>query len=828
VTDLTSIQAVLAEKFGDQRVVFWHDPSSEYADDLETLTLDDVNIVRVEGNEFGVKNLLLADHKTNHLVYRAGEVLPGTQNWLLDLELAYGVFTADKVSMLMQEFGLDNPAHADVIADHLKFFAANSRKQALKKHLKKGDDPSQMRAKMSQVLVKASGHWLTDIVREILTENAYGKDAKLKELTTYGLDEFFWGGLKTIYQYPSENPSVDDFVLWMYYRAFDKFASEVPDQYKNIRNDFNSLRYDVRTQGVITKLASRAADALDIAEKIENRDIDSIADITIFEEVDCKVIHELATVVANGTITPRDTEATIKKRSHSMWQAKYAQQYDAILSASKLLTAIAALPTSIASMEAGLETYQSDWHRIDKHYRHFTYAYQTAEFKKSLEALKAEVDKQYSNTYLYNFGSLWQHTLEDLTQWKSTALDPQTKFYTRNVKPLLKDGRSKAVVIVSDGMRYEVGYELASLIRNEDRLDAALTAVLGSLPSYTQLGMASLLPHKKLEPDPTGMPVFADGKPTNGTANRDKILQSVNGHAMTAADVTAMSRDELRDLYKQHQVIYVYHDRIDALGDNAKTESSVFQAVAETLQELLALVKKFTGAIATNIVITADHGFLYQDIPLEESYYVSQSPQGEAVTKANRRFVLGRSLQPSSSFMTFTAEQVGLSGDLDIQIPKSIHRIKQPGSGTRYVHGGASLQEIVVPVITVNKKRVSDVRSVNVDIKPDTDKITTGQLSVNLLQSEPVTDKIQAREVRLGLYVKGTLISSQPVITFDSTSEDQRDRYQKVALYLTKDADEFNHQPVELRVESPIPNTSQWKIFARANYTLKRSFTTDF
>jgi hypothetical protein len=148
VTDLTSIQAVLAEKFGDQRVVFWHDPSSEYADDLETLTLDDVNIVRVEGNEFGVKNLLLADHKTNHLVYRAGEVLPGTQNWLLDLELAYGVFTADKVSMLMQEFGLDNPAHADVIADHLKFFAANSRKQALKKHLKKGDDPSQMRAKM--------------------------------------------------------------------------------------------------------------------------------------------------------------------------------------------------------------------------------------------------------------------------------------------------------------------------------------------------------------------------------------------------------------------------------------------------------------------------------------------------------------------------------------------------------------------------------------------------------------------------------------------------------------------------------------------------------
>lgn len=178
--------------------------------------------------------------------------------------------------------------------------------------------------------------------------------------------------------------------------------------------------------------------------------------------------------------------------------------------------------------------------------------------------------------------------------------------------------------------------------------------------------------------------------------------------------------------------------------------------------------------------------------------------------------------------MTFTSAQAGLVGDIDIQIPKSIHRIPQPGAGTRYVHGGASLQEIVVPVITVNKKRKSDVRAVNVDLMPETDKITTGQLAVKLLQREAVADKIQPRQVRLGLYVGDTLISDQPVLSFDSASDDQRDRYQKAVLYLTQDADQYNNRPVELRLEEPIPNTTQWKLLSKGNYTIKRSFTTDF
>jgi hypothetical protein len=72
------------------------------------------------------------------------------------------------------------------------------------------------------------------------------------------------------------------------------------------------------------------------------------------------------------------------------------------------------------------------------------------------------------------------------------------------------------------------------------------------------------------------------------------------------------------------------------------------------------------------------------------------------------------------------------------------------------------------------------------------------------------------------------LISDQPVLTFASASDDQRDRYQAAILYLTQEADGFNNIPVELRLEEPIPNTTQWKPFSKGTYTIKRSFTTDF
>ena len=438
------------------------------------------------------------------------------------------------------------------------------------------------------------------------------------------------------------------------------------------------------------------------------------------------------------------------------------------------------------------------------------------------------MEKHYANRYLYELGNSWQQQVDAVQDWRSVALRPQTRFFTDHVEPIIRKGNRKAVVIISDALRYEIADELRSRIRQEDRFDAELDAMLGVLPSYTQLGMAALLPHKTLAHSHGGDPVLVDGQRADGTANRNKVLAPVGGFAIRAVEVLSMPRGELRERYGAHQVLYVYHDRIDAIGDKPTTERQVFEAANDALRDLVDLIKRLTNANATNILVTADHGFLFQDTALADASYLSTKPQGDDLVVTNRRYVLGRGLKDDPAFRTFEPEQVGLSSDLEVQIPKSIHRLKLPGAGSRFVHGGASLQEVVVPVVTVNKKRKSDTRPVNVEVLPETDKITTGQLVVKLFQSEPVSEKVQPRTLRAGIYVGETLISNQPELIFDQPSDDKRDRYQSARMLLSQDANEFNNRTVEFRLEEQIPNTTQWRVYQRAQYLLKRSFTSDF
>lgn len=121
----------------------------------------------------------------------------------------------------------------------------------------------------------------------------------------------------------------------------------------------------------------------------------------------------------------------------------------------------------------------------------------------------------------------------------------------------------------------------------------------------------------------------------------------------------------------------------------------------------------------------------------------------------------------------YRADQVGLAGTAEMLIPKSINRLRLSGACFRFVHGGATLRETVVPVMCINKGRQSDVTQVHVElIRGSVSTISTGQLAIQLYQQQPVDDKLQARTIRLGIYAQngdlnGVLISDVQEIPFD-------------------------------------------------------------
>ena len=189
MTNIASLRPHLERRLMDHRVVFWHDPEGQYATDLGSLALPGVTVIRVANDEYAVKYRLLQEQPVDKfLVYRSGPVPAGVGNWLLDLELAYGIFTADRSSLLSQDLGLTAEGIDAVVAQHEKFFNAGKRVESLKALLAPEDDAARLRAKMSAVTLGQKEHSLLEITRTLLIEKSKGQRAKYGALVDQGLD----------------------------------------------------------------------------------------------------------------------------------------------------------------------------------------------------------------------------------------------------------------------------------------------------------------------------------------------------------------------------------------------------------------------------------------------------------------------------------------------------------------------------------------------------------------------------------------------------------------------------------------------------------------
>ncbi|WP_448720602.1 BREX-1 system phosphatase PglZ type A [Microbacterium natoriense] len=829
MTKTPTIADHLAARFEGSRIVVWHDSDGSYVDELEDHLPVGVTGLRVADNEFALKHRILREDKVSKfLIYRTGKVPEGVGNWLLDIELSNGpIFTADRSALMGATLGLTGPGVAELVAQHATFFGDSKLVARFRALLAPGDDLTVVRAKMCAALLGQKEHSFSELTRALLIQHADGNSAGVEAVQKHELVDFHWAGAQHIYGYVTAAPTVAGFALWMFQRAAEGFDTASSNKARNLAIDFRSFRDSKRSAPAMKALARKIEDDLSYKNVATQLPWETLRDSDVFEASEREVIHRLVESIISQSMSTRDILDTISaRRRESFWADDYATLYDAVSAAAELIPAIRTAKFDIASFDEGLTRYRDEWFRIDQLYRRFTHAYLTAEFKQPLEALGDLVENAYVTDYLAKLGANWQEQVDGVERWRTLNVPSQSSFYEHYVAKILK-GRKKAVVVISDALRYEVAEELTSSIRGENKFEAKIEAVLGVLPSYTQLGMASLLPNQTLAHSPNGDPVLVDGQKSDGTANRTKILNSVGGAAIQAKTFIEMKPADRRDLYASHQVLYVYHDTIDATGDKAVSEHRTFTAAADAIRELLDIIKKLASANATNIFVTADHGFIFQRSKLAPQFNLTVKPQGEKIVAEKRRYVLGRGLKQDPAFRTFQPEQIGLSSDLEVQIPNSIQRIVQPGAGFQFVHGGASLQEIVVPVISINKGRSDTVEPVNVEIHPESDKITTGQVVVKLYQSTKVEPNRPARRLRAGLYLGDQLISNEQEMIFDSDSAEGRDRFQSVTLLLSKDADSANNQSVEFRLSEPIEGTDQWKKYRGVPYTVKRAFASD-
>jgi uncharacterized protein (TIGR02687 family) len=829
---MENIKHALTKIFNKHRIVFWYDVKKELRQEFEALELTGIEKIEVANNEFGVKYRILREQPDQKfLLYREGPQPADIDNWLLDVQLAHGEFRTDQAGLWLSELDLGFEFTA-VVQAHADFFHAVKRRQQLKSLIKPDDTPGMIRLKMLAVCVGAEPR-VDDILESLLAELAQGGAEKINLIARCSLDAFWWDQLKRHYGYDSKTPGMQDFAIELFKSCYamgtDGEIRLTGDALVFLKRWKDSIRH----HKAFETLSNQCAEFLKIEQSLQKLDYRILVELDYFRLIDQKILSDLVQHVVERTISAGACTVVVRQRRQTYWYPHFAHLYEAVDHAAQFLMGLDEISMEMESLAEGVQRYAQRWYRLDQLYRKYVYHVVESGQVTPMQKLSDMMESRYTNSFLLPLNNQWQRLVDETDKWQAAPVTRQDQFFTHYVEPFLKKEK-KVFVVVSDALRFEAGQELQSLIRQEDRYEAELKPCLSMLPSYTQLGMAALLPGQALTISENGAgSTTVDGQNSQGTAYRTKILQAGIDRpatAMRADDLLAMQKDDCRAMIRDHDVVYVYHNRIDATGDKRETEERTCEAVEEALEELVKIIKKLTAANASNIIVTADHGFLYQHRALEESDFSASEPEGEAIYVRDRRFVIGKNLTDKAGFRKFSAGQLGLTGGLEIQIPKSIHRLRLKGSGSRFVHGGASLQEVVIPVVQINKKRKSDVSAVPVEILQGASTvITSGQVAATFYQTEPATDKVQPRFLRAGIYnPEGELISDSHELAFDLRSENTRKREIKVRFMLTQKADDANGRNVTLRLDEKLEGTSHYREYKSVRYLMRRSFTSDF
>lgn len=827
------VDEALRKKFikEGERVVFWHDSDGEFADYVAaglSGELDGVQLLdlRSVGGLAAKLKVEIEDTNGKYLIYSSGERPAAEHDWLLDVRLYSAEFFADVASVWLHELGFAGLYMRHHLKARSVFLRSQVRRQKLKRLVTAADDEEVIDLKMMAVLVGSSVASPFEVLRALChghlqsEENAMAQEPQLFEtFDKMGLSERFWSVMGALFGYEATRPSLSGLLRRLFISEFFHQLGErrIPALahfdlpaagHRNAVVFLTQWRDSSGAASSYDNAAAAVAIDLDIGTHLTGLDTKSLRSVYTFWEAEKRVISALKSQVIDEARTLDLTEITAvaSERQAGHWLGGPGREamerraihdaYDAIVAAAKLFVLHRDYRASLAFQTpmALLEAYRDELYAFDTQYRNFHAKAKTA-FGQGWDLLKPladEVERVYDQGFLQPLGLEWSRFLDGgfLKEWDATAFSAQKDFFCEQVAPYLQQSeRKRAFVIISDAFRYEAAAELATELNGRYRMDAHVDAMLGVVPSYTALGMASLLPHQSLSFHEKG-DVLVDGRSTAGTEARARVLAEVQGMACQAQEIRVMKTDEVRSFTAGKRVVYIYHNVIDARGDSAPTEGETFEAVADCIHELQELVQICLNKLnAARVWITADHGFLYRQEAPVETLRSPLSHKPPHALKLKKRYVLGRDLGPCpEGHYGSTKDTAGTTDDMKFWIPRGVNRFHFTG-GARFVHGGAMPQEIVVPLLTVTRlrgedKQASRVEKVSVQVLGTRHKITTPKYRFELLQTEAVGDRRKVLTVHAAVFDGEEPVTSVETVSFASTSDNIDERKKSIRLEL--------------------------------------------
>ncbi|WP_249553750.1 BREX-1 system phosphatase PglZ type A [Shewanella sp. 8A] len=891
--DITQLQTGLNKKFEASRIVFWHDPDQSFTAVLNELSLwhQDAPVCvlnMAEESQLAVRCRIdlsnvsaLQNSQDLHqqpssfsqaqaqpqafLLYWPSAEPVAAEDWLLDMRCYSETFYADAASIILNELGLHDMSLREHIAARQIFFASQERLKTLKARVdgRSGQEtPLSLDMKIISVLLGCKPNYpdmLMTLGSLMVDEDSSAIEKELALLEKHCVLISFWALMAEHFDYlgvtdDTATPSLNDLLRRMLvsecYELMDGARPQWmkgqllanPSGRANAMTLLGLWRDSSRYSEDYRQLSAKIAKQLELSNRLTTLDTSQLLAVETFEAVEQWLIRALVEdLQAGGLAFSRADFAMLLSRRRQMYWArstpKYRYLYQALSHAEQLFELRRRFVDGFhyPSAQAMYLAYEKELFLFDASYRLFNEAVDELQGQavEILASLDAAIEDLYVNWYLYQLGLCWDGLLakeQRLDHWQ-LGIPSQQHFFETSVRTrLAQPGVRRQFVIISDALRYEVAHELQSEINQAKRFTAQLKSQLGVLPSYTQLGMAALLPHKQLDYTSDGTTVLVDGKSSAGLANRGSILASVGGLAISAKDLLGWTRAQAVEAVGEANVIYIYHDVIDAIGDKAATEHQTFSAVRKAIEELQALVTKvINGLGVTRVLVTADHGFLFQQASPEAAVKSGLLHEPAGTVEAKKRYLLGRNLpQNDEVWHGRLAQIIGGTTNMECYLPRGVSRFHFVG-GARFVHGGAMLQEICVPIVEVQElrgKKLQQNEKQKVGVVPAHQpiKLVNAIDKVRFLQTDAVGEKFIPRNVRFGLVDDtGLNVSAIERVMFESTSSSLDERVQDVRLKLT--GQQYDRK---VHYQLVITDDDEGIELARYPVTIDLAFSNDF
>ncbi|MBQ8923428.1 MAG: BREX-1 system phosphatase PglZ type A, partial [Lachnospiraceae bacterium] len=714
-----------------RKLVFWYDEDAEYIDEIDGIQLDgNSKLWKVSENNWFETKLQIEerDTETNYLLYAPFPRPDDRVNHLADMFYYSEHFYSDKLVQLMGDMNIPNEFQ-DEIKKYKRFWSSGN----VKKFMSYGiTDYSVENIDLGIMCVLAGIKVLSieELAKAVLLEG-FEDNSIISKMEHYKIDSVFWNKLEKSYGYKDTSPNIKSFFASVVITYLDTIAlGNIPKVWKQFlsakANDcvvfVKNLMNNDETKAFYDEAAELLAFEIKVSKLIKDIPLDNVVASDAFKDFDDNLIDWIISKIEDGMLDekiagmsiPDICESRMKNCYH--YAAQYEEWYQMLYHGYLVIKNVELLEYKPTIKEV-VADYTNSTYLIDTHYRKFYYYLDRIGMSENIETIRELVENIYTNKYLNDFSYKWNQSLTD-DAYNTYSGDRESEFFESYVRPFMKeDGRfGRVIVIISDGMRYECARELYDKLELDPKCDASMSHMLSVLPSETTLGMASLLPNREIEVSEE-LDIHVDGAHCgNELKERQKILQS---HVSRSAcykfdDVKQAKPSEIKGMFQEKDVVYIYQDQIDARGEKQPTENEVFNACQEAIDEIQKLIKNLTGYVSnTRFLVTADHGFIYKRDKLVESDKIKTDKSDVYIV--SKRYLITSQEVRDIALISRRISYLSNLNKIFVSTPVGADIIKSRGGGQNYVHGGSSLQEMIVPVIKVRTaKGYQATKNVNV------------------------------------------------------------------------------------------------------------------